>query len=139
MRHVKIYFCCFLVLIFVGCAPSTKHILSSSESQVKLRSIQTRAFDTTDKPKTMRSVIATFQDLGFVVDKADDVLGSVSATKWKGYALRMTANVSPKGDSQMRVRVNAQYNNIAIEDPEPYQQFFQSLEKSMFLTAHLDE
>ncbi len=87
----------------------------------------------------MRTVIATLQDLGFVIDKADDVLGSISATKWKGYALRMTVNVSLKGDSQTRVRANAQYNNIAVEDPEPYQQFFQSLEKSMFLTAHLEE
>jgi hypothetical protein len=87
----------------------------------------------------MRTVISTLQDLGFVIDKADDVLGSVSATKWQGYALRMTVNVAQKGQTQMRVRANAQYNNIAVEDPAPYQQFFQSLQKSMFLTAHLDE
>jgi hypothetical protein len=139
MKYTGILICAFLAFLSFGCAPSTKQILASSESQVKLRSIQTRVFDTTDKLKTMRTVIATLQDLGFVIDKADDVLGSVSATKWKGYALRMTVNVSLKGDSQTRVRANAQYNNIAVEDPEPYQQFFQSLEKSMFLTAHLDE
>lgn len=139
MNFTGIIICVFVVFLSFGCAPSTKQILASSESQVKLRSIQTRVFDTTDKLKTMRTVIATLQDLGFVIDKADDVLGSISATKWKGYALRMTVNVSLKGDSQTRVRANAQYNNIAVEDPEPYQQFFQSLEKSMFLTAHLEE
>ncbi len=139
MNFTGIIICVFVVFLSSGCAPSTKQILASSESQVKLRSIQTRVFDTTDKLKTMRTVIATLQDLGFVIDKADDVLGSISATKWKGYALRMTVNVSLKGDSQTRVRANAQYNNIAVEDPEPYQQFFQSLEKSMFLTAHLEE
>ncbi len=139
MNFTGIIICIFVVFLSFGCTPSTKQILASSESQVKLRSIQTRVFDTTDKLKTMRTVIATLQDLGFVIDKADDVLGSISATKWKGYALRMTVNVSLKGDSQTRVRANAQYNNIAVEDPEPYQQFFQSLEKSMFLTAHLEE
>lgn len=139
MKFIKFFpFICLVVLI-VGCATSNRQILASSESQVKLRSIQTRVFDTTDKVRTMRTVIATLQDLGFVIDKADDVLGSVSATKWQGYALRMSVNVAQKSQTQMRVRANAQYNNIAVEDPEPYQQFFQSLQKSMFLTAHLDD
>ncbi len=36
----------------------------------------------------------------------------------------------------MLVRTNAQYNITAVEDPEPYQQFFAALERAMFLTAH---
>jgi hypothetical protein len=124
----------------MGCATgqSKKQILAS-DSQVKLRSIQTRVFDTTDKEKTLRTVLATLQDLGFVIDKADATLGSISGTKLHGYALRMSVNVAPKGETQMRVRANAQYNIYPVEDPEPYQQFFESLEKAMFLTAHLDE
>ena len=34
------------------------------------------------------------------------------------------------------VRANAQYNLKAISNPQPYQDFFTSLSKSMFLDAH---
>ncbi|MFQ5774169.1 MAG: hypothetical protein ACE5GS_06615 [Kiloniellaceae bacterium] len=107
-----------------------------TKSQVELRSFQTRAFDTIDKEKTLRTVIATLQDLSFVVDKADAILGTVSGTKLDGYQLRMTVTVRPRGETQMLVRANAQYNIQAVEDPEPYQHFFAALERAMFLTAH---
>jgi hypothetical protein len=119
-----------------GCAPSTEAVLETSESAVALRSFQQRAFDTTDKEKTLRSVIATLQDLSFVVDKADLDLGMVSATKLSGYQLRITVTVRPRGETQTLVRANAQYMDKAVEDPKPYQDFFTALEKSMFLTAH---
>jgi len=126
-----------LAFSLTGCQTNSRdQLLKSSESQVKLRSFQTRAFDTTDKNKTLRTVIATLQDLGFVVDKADNVLGTVSATKLDGYQLKMTVTVRPRGDSQLLVRANAQYNLIAVEDPAPYQEFFNSFGKAMFLTAH---
>ena len=122
--------------MMVSCAPSTKEVLATKESQVKLRAIQTRVFDTTDKQKMLRTVIATLQDLGFVVDKADAVLGTVSGTKLDRYALRMTVSVRPRGQTQLLVRANAQYNIQAVENPEPYQQFFDALSKAIFLTAH---
>ena len=122
--------------LLVGCATTQQRLLDSDSSQVQLRSIQTRAFDTTDKEKTLRTVMATLQDLGFVIDKADANLGTGSATKLKYYALRMTVTVRPRGETQLLVRANAQYNVKPVTDPEPYQQFFTSLEKAMFLTAH---
>ena len=126
----------FISFLLSGCVTdSKKHILSASESQVQLRSYQTRSFDTADKNMTLRTVIATLQDLSFVIDKADEVLGTVSATKLDGYQLQMTVTVRPKG-AQMLVRANAQYNLQAVEDPEPYQNFFAALEKAMFLTSH---
>ncbi|MCE2924093.1 MAG: hypothetical protein ACK54T_00235 [bacterium] len=79
--------------------------------------------------------MATLQDLGFVVDSADDTLGTVTGTKLDGYALRMTVSIRAKGSTQLMVRASAQYNLKAIEDPEPYQQFFASLSKAIFLTA----
>jgi len=124
-------------MLLTGCVTdSRKHILDTSESQVQLRSIQTRTFDTPDRNTTLRNVIATLQDLSFVIDKADDVLGTVSATKLDGYLLQMTVTVRPKGENQVLVRANAQYNLKAVEDPEPYQDFFTALEKAMFLTAN---
>ena len=120
-----------------GCvSPASKAVLDTDQSAVALRSFQQRAFDTTDKEQTMRTVISTLQDLGFVIDKADLDLGTVSATKLSGYQLRMTVTVRPRGSTQMLVRANAQYAEKAVEDPKPYQDFFTSLEKSMFLTAH---
>jgi hypothetical protein len=118
-----------------GCAPSTKAIMQAESSAVELRSFQQRAFDTPDIEKTLRTVIATLQDLGFVVDKADLDLGTVSATKLAGYQLRITVTVRARGATQVLVRANAQYMDKAVEDPKPYQDFFTALEKSMFLTA----
>lgn len=131
----------FLILAIVtlcGCATtSQQQLLASDESQVRLRSIQTRAFDTADKEMTMRTVISTLQDLDFVIEKADLVLGSVSGSKSVANTLlKMTVTVRPRGEKQLLVRANAQYGLRAIEMPEPYQDFFQALSKAMFLTAH---
>ena len=84
----------------------------------------------------LRTVMATLQDLNFVIDDASIDLGTVSATKLDRYALRMTVSVRPRGDTQLLVRANGQCNLQAIEDPKPYQQFFDSLSKSVFLAAH---
>ena len=126
-----------LALFLTACQTNSKdQVLATSKSQVELRSFQTRAFDTNDKQKTLRTIMATLQDLGFVLDKADAVLGSVSGTKLSGYAVRMTVTVRPRSEKQLLVRANAQYKTSAIEDPKPYQDFFTALQKAMFLTAH---
>jgi hypothetical protein len=87
----------------------------------------------------LRLVIATLQDLSFVIDKADATLGGVSATKLDGYQLRMTVTVRRKSETQLLVRANAQFNITPVEDPEPYQQFFAALQKSVFLAAHTEK
>jgi len=125
-----------MLLMVCACAPPTRQVLETPESEVRLRSIQSRIFETTDTTKTLRAVIAALQDLGFVVDKANASLGVVSATKLSGYVLRITVSVRPRGESQVLVRANAQYNIQAVEDPEPYQRFFDALAQSMFLAAH---
>ena len=125
------------ICLWAGCATQTpRQVLEAEESQVKLRSIQSRAFDTADKEKTMRTVIATLQDLDFLIENADLMLGTVTGEKFsKNVVIRMTVTVRPKNATQMIVRANAQYGLSAVETPEPYQDFFMALEKAMFLTA----
>ena len=124
-----------------GCAVQAHQgvLDTGGESQLKLRQMQTRYFDTTDKQKIMECVLATLQDLGFVIDSASYELGTVSATKLSGYQIKMTVNAVPRGKTQMTVRANAQYQMYPIQDPRPYQQFFDALSKSLFLQANLDE
>ena len=120
---------------FTGCVRQDARILEGG-NQLELRQMQSRVFDTGDKNQVVRTVIATMQDLSFVIDKADADLGTVSGTKLGGYQIKMTVTVRPKSATQMVVRANAQYNLKAIEDPVVYQNFFSSLQKGMFLTAH---
>ncbi len=125
------------LLFLAACQTDSKQqILAMDKSQVALRAVQTRAFETTDKNLTLRTVVATLQDLGFVVSKADHVLGTVSAAKLEGYGMRMTVTVRPHDKKRMAVRASAQYNISAVSDAKPYQNFFEALEKAMFLTAH---
>jgi len=131
------------ILIFIlfvpfiaSCSSSKEQVLKADQSQVQLRSIQTRAFDTNDKEKMLRTVISTLQDLDFVIDRADLELGTLTASKFTANTLlKMTVTVRSRSESQMLVRASAQYGIKAVEDPEPYQDFFASLEKAIFLTA----
>jgi hypothetical protein len=76
------------------------------------------------------------QDLNFVIDKADSILGSITGSKFvENTIVTMTVVVRPRGEKQLLVRVNAQCGIQSVEDPGTYQDFFVALEKSLFLTA----
>jgi hypothetical protein len=61
---------------------SREQIWLSEESQVKLRAAQSRVFDTTNPVAVLEAVVATMQDLGFMVEVLDQQLGIVSAKKY---------------------------------------------------------
>ena len=129
-----------VAVLLVGCATTTDRVLDlGDETQLQKRSYESRIFDTSDKEKVLRAAISTLQDLGFVIDRADLTLGMVSGTKLEGYQIKIAVSVRPKGNDRMVVRANAQFNITPIDDPEQYQDFFASLEKSLFLAAHAVE
>lgn len=142
MKNSKLYRNMLIICALTstaGCYSNANSVLdnNSKQSQVQLRSYQSRAFDTTDQNRTLRTVIATLQDLEFVIDKADATLGTVTATKFTyNTPLLITVSVRPRGNTQLMVRANAQYGISAVEEPKAYQDFFNSLAKSMFLDAH---
>ena len=129
------------LLIGLSGGTSISQIIGLRESQLRIRSMQTRAFDTADENKTLRAILATLQDFGFVISKADEALGTITAVRIDKYPLRMTVTVRSKGGTQVLVRMNVylqkdEYYSQPVRDPIVYQDFFTSLEKSMFLAAH---
>ena len=132
----------FIAVVFIGiavsgCASTSHKAFRTDESQVELRNIQTRAFDTTDRKLMMQNIVSTMQDLDFVIDKADVTLGTITGTKFsKSAYITMSVTVRPRGETQLMVRANAQYGTVVVKDAETYQDFFNSLGKSLFLTAH---
>lgn len=50
--------------------------------------------------------------------------------------VRLTVTVRKRNDKQSVVRASAQYYLQAVENPEPYQRFFVTLENAMSLAAH---
>lgn len=130
-----------------GCASTDpkKPLLRSDEVRDKLRRVQTRAFDTTEKTKMHRAVISTFQELGFIVNEVNEVIGTVSAerafVRYRVFKriesiLRITVSVRPGEKTRLLVRANAQYGEKPVEDPNVYLDFFAALEESVSLTAH---
>ena len=50
--------------------------------------------------------------------------------------VRLTVTVRPRGGKQLVVHASAQHYLTAIESPEPYQQFFRTLEQGLFIQAN---
>jgi len=130
-----------LWMAIAGCA-STAPDITGSDQQLAMRQIQTREYDTLDRDMTLRSVVATLQDLGFTIDNADVAIGTVTATRlyqhkrYETYVMRMTVTVREREGERMLVRANARIDEKAVDKAETYQDFFSALDKSMFLTLH---
>ena len=128
-------------LSFVACtAPEpSPTLLSPTEEQAKLRSYQSRTFEISDRQAAMRGVMGVLQDLGFIIERANEPLGLVTAAKFAepNYydVVGVTVTVREQEGQQMLVRINAIFNNRPIEDPEVYRNFFAALERSLFIAG----
>lgn len=131
---IKQLYLVFIVGGLTACATTTPVDVAGSGTQLETRQIQTRQYDTLDKALTMRSVVATLQDLGFTIDQADTELGTITATRYHEYTMRMTVTVVQRGEQRVSVRANARIDETAVTDAPTYQDFFVALDKAMFLT-----
>ncbi len=131
-----------VLVIVQGCAapqPSAD-LLAPTEAQMKIRSVQTRSFDLKDRQVAMRGVISALQDLGFIIERANEPLGLVTAARFAEPnfydVVGVTVTVRHEAEGRMMIRANAIYNNKPIEDPKVYQNFFATLERSLFAIKH---
>ena len=131
-QFIAVFMLFSLFFMFFSCA--TTGALDSQQSQVQIRNYQTKSFDSSNKNNVLRNVIATMQDLGFIIEKADETLGTVSGYSFKNKT-NMTVTVRQQG-RQCIVRANAEINNNAVTEPLAYQNFFNALAQSLFLTAN---
>ena len=128
-----------MLIITLGCtAPQpSPDLLAPTEAQMKIRSAQTRSFDIKDRQMAMRGVIAALQDLGFIIERANEPLGLVTAARFAEPnfydVVGVTVTVRTETDGRMMIRANAIYNNKPFEDPKVYQNFFATLERSLFV------
>lgn len=130
-----------LLAVSSGCVTTNQAALDThgDQSQLEKRSYQSRYFETGDKEFVMRGLIGTLQDLGFVLDDSNLLLGTVSGTRFfKGSVYKATGSVRPQSDERTLVRLNLQYGVKPIEQPEPYQDIFSSLSKSLFLQENAE-
>ena len=61
---------------------SLNQVWASGSSQLELRSAQSRVFQTDDRERILSAVVATMQDLNFLVVVLDEELGIVSAQQF---------------------------------------------------------
>jgi len=122
----------FLAICLTGCAVNT--LQDSTATQLQIREIQSREFDTNNTKLVMKSMMNVLQDEGFIIKNAVAELGLLSAEKnidvenkgtafllcalqgnaarWsKQQVLEASANVSEFGN-KTRVRINFQTKTI---------------------------
>ena len=131
----KILILCFFAVFFTNaCTTMNQHALDSGTSQVAVRNYQSRSFETIDVDNVMNNIVATMQDLGFVIERADIDIGTISGFSFTNQTT-ITVSVRLRANSVI-VRANAEKGRKAIKEPQAYQNFFNALSQSLFLTAN---
>lgn len=128
------------VATLVACAAPPKpppDLLAPTEEQARLRSLQTRTFDVASRNQATRAVIECLQDLGFIIERANEGMGLVTAARFAeprySDVLAVTVTVRPQEGGRVLIRINAIFNNEPVTEPKVYQNFFATLERSLIL------
>jgi hypothetical protein len=121
-----------------ACVSTHQSVMGTQHSQLQTRNYQSRSFETGDREMVLRSFVATMQDLGFIIGRADEKLGTITGTSFANGS-KLSVSVRAMGQGRMVVRANAEAGLKEIADPVPYQNFFSALSQSLFLEAHAVE
>jgi len=132
-----------LVLTLAACATNQPPpVVLSKKSAVELRSMQTRAFETSDEHKVYRAILSVMQDLGYAITSLEPEAGTVTGNKLA--QLDLTASISSSNEKTTTVRANAVVKltpqklapTHQVDSPEFYQKrFFEPLSQALFLDA----
>lgn len=130
-----------LILLGAGCVssppPEPVDLLAPTEEQMRIRNMQTRSFEVADRRQAIRGVIQALQDLGFIIERANEPLGVVTGARFAEPnfydVVGVTVTVRDEGGRNMTIRANALFDNQPITDPEVYRNFFATLERSLFV------
>ena len=127
-------------VVGAGCASTPDEpeaLLVPTEEQMQLRNMQTREFDISDRRTAIRAVIATLQDFGFIIERANEPLGVVTAARFAEpdyySVMGVTVTVREVSDEVISIRANAIFNNQPVTDAETYRNFFAALERALFI------
>jgi len=154
-----------LVLLVIVSVVSNCKYWPKTRSQLEIREIQTRRFQTTEKKKVMQAVIEALLDEGYHLEETNTELGLINGEKSETVfddqrIYKLTAQVRSLKKS-IRVRLNIQRTDVSIEDyspddsdqshpikqketdqitnPETYQDLFLKIEKSLFIEREVHE
>jgi hypothetical protein len=91
-----------------------------------------------DRQLAMRAVMGVLQDLGFIIERANEPLGLITGARFAepnyNDVVAVTVTVRAMEGGQTMIRANAIHNNRPVVEAEPYQRFFAALERSLFIT-----
>lgn len=134
-KKVTLFIVLVVSFVSAGCTLSipTDVMDASSGTQLQKRSYQSRSFETGNKEKIIRSVVATLQDMGYTISQSDMSIGTVSAYTGN---VKMTISVRPRSETRTVVRASATRDYNPITDSKWYQNFFVMLSKSLYLEAN---
>jgi hypothetical protein len=110
------------LLVSACVAPPAQPVFEpSARSAVELRAMQTRIVEG-EENAVLRGVVATLQDLGYRITRAEAGAGTVSATRLTG--LRLAVVVRGQADGRSLVRANATVLGLGrerqVDSPEFY-------------------
>jgi hypothetical protein len=106
---IAVIFCFFFGLVCPGASLPQGAPATPEKTQLEIRQVQTRTFDTKDQNMIMKAVLNVLQDDGFIVGNANSELGLISASK------ELTTEKIEKSEMQRRFGVYIHAHFVFIE------------------------